>query len=81
MNSKSQILYSIFKIAEILQVINGNICLMQGTATLNVVTGSIAVVVKHGEIIAHVDSISEDSFIELETGDIVVHVGTDFPFR
>jgi len=53
----------------------------QGTATLNVVTGSIAVVVKHGEIIAHVDSISEDSFIELETGDIVVHVGTDFPFR
>jgi len=53
----------------------------QGTATLNVVTGSLAVVVKNGEIIAHIDSISQDSFIELETGDIVIHVCTDFPFR
>ena len=38
-------------------------------------------VVKNGEIIAHIDSISQDSFIELETGDIVIHVCTDFPFR
>ena len=72
-------MYCIYR--SLLNSCRGYTCFIQGTATLNVVTGSIAVVVKHGEIIAHVDSISEDSFIELETGDIVVHVGTDFPFR
>jgi len=53
----------------------------QGTATLNVVNGSVAVVVKAGDIIAHVENITQDSFIELETGNVVLHVSQDFPFR
>eukprot|EP00092_Neocalanus_flemingeri_P014163 GFUD01015279.1.p1 GENE.GFUD01015279.1~~GFUD01015279.1.p1 ORF type:complete len:576 (-),score=147.94 GFUD01015279.1:103-1767(-) len=53
----------------------------QGTATLNVIDGSVAVVVKTGDIVAHVDKISEDSFMEVETGNIVLHVAPDFPFR
>ena len=56
-------------------------CAWQGTATLNVMGGSVAVVVKAGDIIAHVDNISQDSFIEVETGDVVIHVAPDFPFR
>ena len=54
---------------------------IQGTATLNVVNGSVAVVVKAGDIIAHVENITQDSFIELETGNVVLHVSQDFPFR
>jgi len=53
----------------------------EGTATLNVIEGSVAVVVKTGDIIAHVDSISQDSFMEVETGNVVIHVAPDFPFR
>jgi len=53
----------------------------QGTATLNVVGGSVAAVVKTGDIIAHVDNISQDSFLEMGTGNVVVHVAPDFPFR
>ena len=41
----------------------------------------MAVVVKTGDIIAHVDSISQDSFMELENGNVVIHVAPDFPFR
>ena len=54
---------------------------IQGTATLNVVTGSLSVVVKAGDIIAHVDNITQDSFMDVENGNIVLHVGPDFPFR
>ena len=58
---------------------NNSAC--QGTATLNVMGGSVAAVVKTGDIIAHVDNISQDSFLEMGTGNVVVHVAPDFPFR
>jgi len=53
----------------------------QGTASFNVVTGSVAAVVKNGDIIAHIDSITQDSFIEMGTGNVVIYVAPDFPFR
>ena len=45
------------------------------------VTGSVAAVVKNGDIIAHIDSITQDSFIEMGTGNVVIYVAPDFPFR
>ena len=45
------------------------------------VSGSAAVVVKTGDIIAQVDTINQDSFMEVETGNIVIQVAPDFPFR
>jgi len=53
----------------------------EGIATLNVVSGSVAAVVKTGDIIAQVDTINQDSFMEVETGNIVIHVAPEFPFR
>ena len=53
----------------------------KGTASFNVVTGSVAAVVKNGDIIAHIDSITQDSFIEMGTGNVVIYVAPDFPFR
>jgi len=53
----------------------------QGVATLTMVSGSAAIVVKTGDIIAQVETINQDSFMEVETGNIVIQVAPDFPFR
>ena len=54
---------------------------VQGVATLNLVTGSVACVVKSGDIICHLDELTQDSFMEVETGNIVVNIPTPCPFR
>jgi len=53
----------------------------QGTASFNVVSGSIGAVVKSGDVIAHMDNISEDSFIEVGNGHIILYLPPDFTFR
>ena len=44
-------------------------------------SGSVACVVKSGDIIAHLDDLSQDSFMEIESGNISVNVPSDCSFR
>ena len=54
---------------------------MKGIATLNVISGSVACVVKNGDIISHVEQLLQDSFMEVETGNIILNVPSKCPFR
>ena len=53
----------------------------QGVATLNIVDGSVDCVVNTGDIITHIDNISRDSFLEVQTGDIVINIKQQCGFR
>ena len=52
-----------------------------GVATLNIINGSVDCVVNTGDIITHIDNISEDSFLEVQTGDIVINIKRNCSFR
>ena len=47
---------------------------IQGVATLNIITGSVACVVRNGDIICHIDELTQDSFMEVETGNVIIHI-------
>ena len=53
----------------------------QGVATLNIVNGSVDCVVNTGDIRTHIDNISEDSFLEVNNGDIVINIKPRCTFR
>lgn len=53
----------------------------QGSVSVNVVEGSLAGVVKSGTIFAHIDKLTEDSFLEVESGEITLTLPPSFPFR
>lgn len=53
----------------------------QGSVVVNVVEGSVTAVVKSGTIWANIDKLTEDSYLEVEDGDITVNVPPDFPFK
>jgi len=52
-----------------------------GSVSVNVVEGTIAAVVKSGSMFVNVEKLVEDSFLEVETGDITLTVPSDYPFR
>lgn len=52
-----------------------------GSLTVNIVEGSIAAVVKSGTMFVSIDKLTEDSFLEVEQGDITLTVPRNFPFR
>jgi len=61
---------------------DAKICIKnKGVANLNIKSGSVACVVKSGDIITHIDSLSQDSFLEVETGNIIINVPSKCPFR
>ena len=49
--------------------------------SVNVVEGNVTAVVKHGTIFANIEKLMEDSYLEVENGDITVNVPPNFPFR
>jgi len=53
----------------------------EGSVSLNLVEGSLAVVVKSGPLLLNIDRLTEDSFLEVETGDITVTVPANPRFR
>ena len=50
------------------------ILIFQGVATLNIISGSVGCVVKNGNIISHIDELTQDSFMEVETGNVIIHI-------
>ena len=61
---------------------DAKICIKQeGVATLHVVSGSVACVVKKGDIIAHIDQLTQDSFMEVESGNVIINIPTKCSFR
>jgi len=52
-----------------------------GTAHVNVVEGSVDCVVRDGDIVAHLDTISQDSYLEVGSGNIHIHIPKNFPHR
>ena len=61
---------------------DAKICIKQaGVATLNIVSGSVACVVKNGDIIAHIDQLTQDSFMEVESGNVIINIPTKCSFR
>jgi len=61
---------------------DSKICIKEkGVATLNIVNGSVDCVVNTGDIITHIDNISQDSFLEVQTGDIVINIKRHCSFR
>jgi len=59
------------------------ICVKEkGEVTITVMSGTLALVVKEGDILVNIHKISQDSFIDMETGNIVLNVPTGkLPFR
>ena len=56
--------------------------LLKGEVTITVMSGTLALVVKEGDILVNIHKISQDSFIDMETGNIVLNVPTGkLPFR
>merc|ERR1712059_109083 len=53
----------------------------EGQCTVNVVEGSVDAVVKVGDIVAHLEKLTEDSFLEVETGNIHIRIPPNFPYR
>lgn len=54
---------------------DAKICIKtEGVATLNIISGSVGCVVKNGNIISHIDELTQDSFMEVETGNVIIHI-------
>ena len=50
-------------------------------ATLNIINGSLDCVVNTGHITTHIDNLSDDSFLEVNNGDIVINIKSRSSFR
>ena len=50
-------------------------------ATLNIINGSVDCVVNSGQIRTHIDHLSDDSFLEVNNGDIVINIKPQSSFR
>ena len=52
-----------------------------GSANVNVVEGSVDCVVKDGDIVAHLEKLNQDSYLEVGSGNIHIHIPKNFPHR
>jgi len=52
-----------------------------GMLNVNVLDGSVDAVVRDGDIVAHLEKINEDSYLEVGSGNIHIHIPKNFPHR